>query len=74
MTPPHSPSRQQAEIAFAELQSQFLERERPVEELDAVTQARAENTLRLKTVRMARDLNERATVAAAVASRRAAKA
>ena len=74
MTQTYSRSRQQAENAFAEAQSQFLARERPVEELDAITQARAEKTLRLKTARMARDLNEPARAAAALALTRATKA
>lgn len=64
MTHTSSRSRAQAEIAFAEAQSQFLARKRPVDELDAIAQARAQKTLRLKAARMARDLSERATVAA----------
>lgn len=61
MTTSHSRSRQQAEIAFADAQSQFLTRERPVEELDAIAQARTEKTLRLKTAREARDSTTRAS-------------
>lgn len=73
MTPTHSQAREQAEIAFAKAQSQFLARERPVEERDAIAQARAEKTLRLKAARMARDQDERARAAAA-ASEQATKA
>lgn len=62
-------SRARAEIAFAEAQSQFLARDRPVGELDAIAQARAEKTLRLKTARMARDLEERARAAAPAAAK-----
>lgn len=69
MTQTSSRSREQAEIAFAEAQSQFLARERPVDELDAIAQARAEKTLRLKTARIARDLKERARVAAPPSSK-----
>ncbi|WP_149766872.1 hypothetical protein [Paracoccus thiocyanatus] len=50
MTHTSSRSRAQAEIAFAEAQSQFLARKRPVDELDAIAQARAQKTLRLKAV------------------------
>ncbi|MBV0893559.1 hypothetical protein KTN05_17400 [Paracoccus sp. Z118] len=69
MTQASSRTRAQAEIAFAEAQSQFLARERPIDELDAIAQARAEKTLRLKTARMARDEEERARVAAPTSSK-----
>lgn len=65
MTPNHSRSRQQAEIAFAKAQSQFLARERAVDELDAAAEARREKTLRLKAARLARELEDRATAAPA---------
>lgn len=73
MTPTHSKSRQHAEIAFAEAQSQFLARGRPVEQIDATAQARAEKTLRLKTAREARESIERAGVTAAPKSKRVTK-
>ena len=65
MTPTHSRPRQQAEVAFAKAQSQFLARERPADELDAAAQARAEKTLRLKAARLARDQTQRTTAALA---------
>lgn len=65
MTQTHSRSRQQAEIAFAKAQSQFLSRERAVNELDAAAEARKEKTLRLRTARLARELKDRAGAAAA---------
>lgn len=70
----HSRPRQQAEIAFAKVQSQFLARERAVEELDAIAQAREEKTLRLRKARLARELEDRARVTAALASRQATQA
>jgi hypothetical protein len=73
MTSTYSRQREQAEIAFAKAQSQFLSRERPVDELDAAAQARAEKTMRLKTARLARDRNERTNAAAALAAKPAAK-
>lgn len=65
MTPTHSRSRQQAEIAFAKAQSQFLARERAAEEFDAAAEARREKTLRLRTARLARELEDRAQAASA---------
>lgn len=65
MTPTHSRSRQQAEIAFAKAQSQFLARERAADELDAAAEARREKTLRLRTARLARELEDRARAASA---------
>ncbi|MBB1493351.1 MULTISPECIES: hypothetical protein [unclassified Paracoccus (in: a-proteobacteria)] len=63
MTPTHSRPRQQAEIAFAKTQSHFRARERAVDELDAVAEARREKTLRLRTARLAREFEDRARAA-----------
>lgn len=63
MTPTHSRARQQAEIAFAEAQSQFRARERAVDELDAAAEARREKTLRLRAARLTRELEDRARAA-----------
>ncbi|QQO46010.1 hypothetical protein [Paracoccus sp. MC1862] len=60
MTPTHSRLRQQAEIAFAKAQSQFLARERAVAELDDTAAARKEKTSRLRTARLAREVEDRA--------------
>lgn len=65
MTPSHSRSRQQAEIAFAKAQSQFLARDRAAEELGAAAEARREKTLRLRTARLAREREVRARAASA---------
>ncbi len=53
MTP--SKSRQQAEIAFDRVQSQFLARGQAVEELETEEQARKAKTQRLREARLARD-------------------
>ena len=74
MTPTHSRPRQQAEIAFAKAQSQFLARERASEELDAIAEARKEKTQRLRTARLAKELDDRARAATAPASPPAIKA
>jgi hypothetical protein len=55
MTSPFTRSRQQAEIAFARVQSQFTAQQSKTEGPDAGAVARAANTLRLKTAREERD-------------------
>lgn len=55
MTEKHSKSRQQAETAFSKTQSQFLARERALEEIDTIAVAREEKTLRLREARLARE-------------------
>ena len=74
MTPTHSRPRQQAEIAFAKAQSQFLARERAIDELDAAAEARREKTLRLRTARLAKELEDRARATTALAAERTTKA
>jgi len=56
MTEKHSRPRQQAEIAFAKAQSQFLARGRTVAEPDTVAQARADKMSRLRKARLAKEL------------------
>ncbi|MBO9127849.1 MULTISPECIES: hypothetical protein [unclassified Rhizobium] len=53
MTP--SKSRQQAEIAFDRVQSQFFARGQAVEELETEEQVRQAKTQRLREARLARD-------------------
>jgi len=74
MTQTHSRSREQAESAFTKVQSQFLARNRAVEELDTIVQAREEKTSRLKEARLARELEDRARATAALISKRVIKA
>ena len=74
MTPTHSRPRQQAEAAFAKAQSQFLARERASEELDAIAEARKEKTQRLRTARLAKELDDRTRAATAPASPPATRA
>jgi hypothetical protein len=74
MTQPQSKARQQAELAFAKTQSQFFARNRVVDELDAITKARREKTLRLKMAREAKELEDRARSAAARLPQRVVKA
>ncbi|MDM9628872.1 hypothetical protein QTL95_23525 [Rhizobium sp. S152] len=51
----HSKSRQQAEIAFDRVQSQFFARGQAAEELQTEEQARQAKTQRLREARLARD-------------------
>lgn len=67
----HSKSRQQAESAFSKAQSQFLARNRIIEEIDTTTKARADKTARLKDARLAREANDFAKATASLISKRA---
>lgn len=70
----HSKSRQQAENAFTKVQSQFLGRNRALEERDTIVKAREDKTSRLKKARLAMEADARAKATAALISKRAAKA
>ncbi|KAA0683266.1 hypothetical protein DTW90_36540 [Neorhizobium sp. P12A] len=71
MTQTHSKSRQLAEIAFGNVQSQFFARNSAVEELDSLTRSREEKTLRLREARLAKEVHDRATATASLLARRA---
>jgi hypothetical protein len=58
MTETYSKSRQQAEIAFGNIQTQFFAKNKAVEELDSVAKSREAKTLRLREARLARELND----------------
>ena len=70
MTETHSKSRQLAEIAFGDTQKQLFARDRAVDELDAIIQAREQKTLRLREARKAKEANDLATATAALLARR----
>lgn len=67
----HSRLRQQAEIAFTRTQSQYLARKRAVEDLDAAVQAHDEKTSRLRTARLAKELENRGRLTASLLAKRA---
>ena len=69
MTEIPSRPRQQAEIAFAKAQSQFLARGRTVAEKNSAARAREEKTLQLKTAREARESEESAKMTDPLLSR-----
>jgi phage terminase Nu1 subunit (DNA packaging protein) len=65
MTQTPSKSRQQAEMAFARAQSQFLSRERASEEAESDARLRAEKTSRLREARLAKERADRENPVAA---------
>jgi hypothetical protein len=67
MAQTHSKSRQRAEIAFGKTQSQFVARQRVVEERDSLVLAREEKTTRLREARLAKEF----VTGAALISKRA---
>ncbi|PIO96440.1 hypothetical protein [Pleomorphomonas carboxyditropha] len=73
MAEQYSKPRQQAEIAFGKTQSQFFARGRAFEELDSITAARNEKTLRLREVRLAKELQDSIAPAAKPAPKRAGR-
>jgi len=62
MTETHSKSRQKAETAFDNLQSQFFARNHAVQEIDAAENARQTKTTRLREARLARDTEREAAI------------
>lgn len=71
MTQTHSKSRQRAEIAFGNIQSQFFARNSAVEELDSLARSREEKTMRLREARLAKELQDRETATASLLAKRA---
>ena len=64
MTPTYSKSREQAEIAFGHTQTQFFAKDRAVDELQSIIQAREAKTLRLREARLAKEQDDLAAVLA----------
>ena len=54
-----SKSREDAELAFSDVQSQFFGRGNAVEEIDHVTKSREEKTSRLREARLAKEEGDR---------------
>lgn len=55
MTETYSKSRQQAETAFGNLQTEFFAKNNAAEELQSVAQARDAKTIRLREARLAKE-------------------
>ncbi|MCT7663551.1 hypothetical protein [Shinella kummerowiae] len=71
MTEKYSISRQKAEIAFSNIQTQVFAKDKAVEELASLTQSREEKTLRLREARLAKERDERASASSAGLTKRA---
>ena len=73
MTESYSKSRQRAELAFTNIQSQFFAKDHAVEELDSIVQAREAKTLRLREAREAKALEDRLKATNALVAKRTQK-
>jgi hypothetical protein len=74
MTDTHSKSRQQAEIAFGEAQSEFFARGQAFEVQISINQARDEKTARLREARKAKEIDDRLSATSNLLAKRARKA
>ncbi|MGV1760896.1 hypothetical protein ACQZ6F_29050 [Rhizobium sp. A22-96] len=70
MTEAYSKSRQMAEIAFGNAQTQFFAKDKAVEELLSVAQSREAKTLRLRAARLSRELAHRTAATSALLAKR----
>lgn len=70
MTATYSKSRQQAETAFGNLQTEFFAKNNAVEELESVAQARDAKTLRLREARLAKEEASRMSAPSALLTKR----
>ncbi|MCF3639242.1 hypothetical protein LXM94_04605 [Rhizobium sp. TRM95111] len=71
MTEKYSISRQKAEIAFNNIQTQFFAKDKAVEELASIAQSREAKTLRLREARLAKELKDRKSATSALLAKRA---
>jgi hypothetical protein len=71
MTETHSKSRQRAEFAFSNIQSQFYAKNNPVEELESEAERRDAKTFRLREARLAQELAHRTLATSALLAKRA---
>ena len=70
MNQTYSKSRQQAEIAFGNVQAQFFAKNEAVEERESIAQLREAKTLRLREARLAKELNDRTSATSALMAKR----
>jgi hypothetical protein len=70
VTETHSKSRQQAEIAFGNIQVEFFSKNNAVEELVSAAQLRDAKTLRLREARLAKEQSERAIAISSLLAKR----
>jgi len=70
-TETYSKSRQQAEIAFGNVQTEFFAKNNAREELESVAKARDGKTLRLREARLAKEQAERVLASSTLLAKRA---
>lgn len=70
MNQTYSRSRQQAEIAFGNVQAQFFAKNEALEERESIVQLREAKTLRLREARLAKELNDRTSATSALMAKR----
>ena len=66
----YTKSRQQAEIAFENVQTQFFAKDKAAEELHSIVQSREAKTLRLREARLAKETEARISATAALIAKR----
>lgn len=70
MTETYSKSRQQAEAAFGNLQTEFFSKNNAAGELQSVAQARDAKTIRLREARLAKEQSDRMSATSALLAKR----
>ncbi|NLS06249.1 hypothetical protein HGP14_23245 [Rhizobium sp. P32RR-XVIII] len=70
MTQTYSKSRQAAEIAFGNLQTQLFAKNHAMDELEAIAQSRVAKTQRLREARLAKELADRTSATSALLAKR----
>lgn len=70
MTEMYSKARQQAEIAFGNVQTEFFSKSNAMEELDSAAQLREAKTSRLREARLAKEQAERAFAISSLLAKR----
>ncbi|MFS2153896.1 hypothetical protein [Rhizobium sp. Rhizsp42] len=70
MTETYSKSRQRAETAFGNLQTEFFAKNNAAGELESVAQARDAKTLRLREARLAKEQADRISATSALLAKR----
>lgn len=70
MTETYSKARQQAEVAFGNVQIELFSKSNAMEELELAEQLRAAKTLRLRKARLAKEQAERASAISSLLAKR----
>lgn len=70
MTETYSKARQQAEVAFGNVQTEFFSKNNAIEELESAAQLREAKTLRLREARLAKEQAARASAISSLLAKR----